>query len=122
MHLANATVHMFQYLTTSVVEPFLRAEVVDRLAAMLDYNLVALVGPKCTELKVRNPEKYFFNPKELLGHIIDIYLHLHRPLFVAAVAKDGRSYSRDLFEKAKRILRKTMIRSEVEMACVDTTG
>lgn len=50
--LGNETVHMLQYLTAEVVEPFMVNEVVDRLAAMLDYNLAQLVGPKCTELKV----------------------------------------------------------------------
>lgn len=45
---------MLQYLTAEVVEPFMVTEVVDRLAAMLDYNLAQLVGPKCTELKVRD--------------------------------------------------------------------
>lgn len=42
---------MLQYLSGEVVEPFMVNEVVDRLAAMLDYNLAQLVGPKCTELK-----------------------------------------------------------------------
>lgn len=52
--LGSETVHMLQYLTAEVVEPFMVTEVVDRLAAMLDYNLAQLVGPKCTELKVLN--------------------------------------------------------------------
>lgn len=52
--LGSETVHMLQYLTAEVVEPFMVTEVVDRLAAMLDYNLAQLVGPKCTELKVRD--------------------------------------------------------------------
>lgn len=43
------------YLTTDekIRVPFLKPYIVDRLAAMMNYNLAALVGPRCTELKVR---------------------------------------------------------------------
>jgi len=76
--LGNETVHMLNYMTGELVEPFLTPEIVDRLAAMLDYNLVTLVGPKRSELKVQNPEKYRFDPKQLLSELVDIYLHLAR--------------------------------------------
>jgi ubiquitin conjugation factor E4 B len=52
--LGNETVNMFQYLTAEerLLAPFMEPYIVERLAAMLDYNLTALVGPRCTELKV----------------------------------------------------------------------
>jgi ubiquitin conjugation factor E4 B len=50
--MSNETVHMLQYLTKEIADPFMVEEIVNRLAAMLDYNLSQLVGPKCTELKV----------------------------------------------------------------------
>ena len=124
--LGNETVHMLKYLTSEIVEPFLRPEIIDRLAAMLDYNLVQLVGPKCTELKVtwyrlflfshilaqvKNPEKYHFQPKTLLGEIVDIFLNLgKRSEFVQAVGRDGRSYRKEYFEKAAGILQRNGIR------------
>jgi len=49
---------------------------VDRLAAMLNFNLLQLCGKKCKTLKVPNPEKYGWDPKYLLDKITDIYLHL----------------------------------------------
>jgi len=54
MALGNETVHMLNYMTSDpqIVQPFMEPEIVERLAAMMDYNLTALVGPKCTELKV----------------------------------------------------------------------
>jgi ubiquitin conjugation factor E4 B len=52
MMLANETVYMFDYMTTEVIQPFLRPEIIDRLAAMLNYNIVQLVGPKSSDLKV----------------------------------------------------------------------
>lgn len=50
--LGNETVNMLSYLTVEIKEPFLTAEIVDRLATMLDYNLVILVGEKMSNLKV----------------------------------------------------------------------
>lgn len=102
---------MLNYMTSEVIEPFLVNEIVDRLAAMLDYNLVQLVGPKCTELKVKNPEKYHFQPRKLLSEIIDVYLHLNSDTFVEAVARDGRSYKKEYFSRAASILQKHGLKS-----------
>ncbi|KAJ3072802.1 hypothetical protein HDU98_002881 [Podochytrium sp. JEL0797] len=107
IQLSSETVNMLRYLTSEerVVDPFMAPYIVERLAAMLDYNLTTLVGPKCTELKVKDPEKYRFNPKSLLTKLADIFLHLaHRTEFVNAVAKDERSYKKDLFARAAEIL------------------
>ena len=90
MSLGRETVHMLQYLTgcSEMIDPFMAPEVVDRLATMLDFNLQALCGPRCSELKVKNPEKYRFNPKKLLDDLIEIFIHLgQRPEFILAVAK-----------------------------------
>ena len=120
MALGNETVHMLQYLTKEVVEPFMVSEVVDRLAAMLDYNLAQLVGPKCQELKVKNREKYHFQPRVLLSEIIDIYLHLNCPAFVEAVARDGRSYKKEYFSKAASILLKQHLTHADDVHALET--
>jgi len=39
-------------MSSVIVTPFLRPQILDRLVAMLNYNVVQLVGPKCQELKV----------------------------------------------------------------------
>lgn len=74
--LANEVVHMFAYVSKVAPAPFITAELVDRLAAMLNYNLSKLAGPECQNLKVEHPEKYKFEPKKLLNEITDIYLNL----------------------------------------------
>ncbi|RUS31621.1 ubiquitin elongating factor core-domain-containing protein [Jimgerdemannia flammicorona] len=117
--LGNETVHMLQYLTAEVVEPFMSPEIVERLAAMLDYNLAQLVGPKCMELKVKNPEKYHFRPRDLLGELIDIYLHLNCPDFVIAVARDERSYKKEWFRKASGILLKYGLKDNDAIATLE---
>ncbi|KAI9016597.1 ubiquitin elongating factor core-domain-containing protein [Hyaloraphidium curvatum] len=107
LSLGNETLHMLQYLTAeaAIVGPFMAPEVVDRLAAMMDFNLAALVGPRCTELKVQNPQKYRFDPKRMLSELVRTYLHLeHRDEFVQAVARDGRSYHKRHFDRAASIL------------------
>lgn len=86
--LAKETVDMFHYLTMDIKEPFLRPELVDRLASMLNFNLRQLCGPKCKNLKVRNMDKYGWEPRWLLSHIVDIYLHLDCDKFAAALAGD----------------------------------
>ncbi|CAG8676292.1 43969_t:CDS:10 [Gigaspora margarita] len=103
--LGNETVEMLVHMTSEVADPFLTPQMVERLAAMLDYNLKSLVGPKCTELKVRNPETYSFKPKELLSQLVKIYLNLcKRKEFVYAVARDKRSYDKKYFSKAASVL------------------
>jgi ubiquitin conjugation factor E4 B len=103
--LGRSTVELLKVFTAETKAPFMMPEIVDRLAAMLDYNLQALVGPKCQELKVRNPEKYKFKPRELLGDIVQVFMNLSdEPVFVGAVAGDGRSYSKELFKRAEEIV------------------
>nr|AEK06332.1 UBE4B-II splice isoform II [Danio rerio] len=111
--LATETVDMFHILTKQVQKPFLRPELGPRLAAMLNYNLQQLCGPKCRDLKVENPEKYGFEPKKLLDQLTDIYLQLDCPRFAKAIADDQRSYSRELFEEVISKMRKAGIKSTI---------
>ncbi|KAH9947558.1 ubiquitin elongating factor core-domain-containing protein [Amylocystis lapponica] len=114
--LGNSTVGMLKAFTGETKEPFMVPEIVDRLAAMLDYNLDALVGPRCQDLKVENPEKYKFNIKQLLSDILQVFLNLsEQGEFVRAVAGDGRSYRKELFESAARIASKRVLKSDVEI-------
>lgn len=93
---------MFHYLSEGVQDPFLQPELADRLAAMLDAVLEQLTnGPKCKNLKVKNPEKYGWEPKWLLSHIIDIYLHLDGDKMAKAIANDERSFKLETFQVKK---------------------
>lgn len=113
--LARETVDMLEYLTVEIKEPFLRAELVDRLASMLNFNLQQLCGPKCKNLKVRRPEKYGWEPRRLLSQLVDIYLHLDSPQFHAALAADERSFRKELFEEASVRLAKSCIKTPTEI-------
>ncbi|KAF8895484.1 ubiquitin conjugation factor E4 [Infundibulicybe gibba] len=114
--LGRSTVELLKIFTAETKAPFMMPEIVDRLAAMLDYNLHALVGPKYQELKVREPEKLKFNPRALLSDLIQVFLNLaDQPEFVLAVARDGRSYSQDLFERLAGVAIRRGLKSEAEI-------
>jgi ubiquitin conjugation factor E4 B len=113
--LAAETVDMFHYLTKDIKEPFYRPELVDRLAAMLNFNLQQLCGSKCKNLKVKNPEKYGWDPKRLLDQLTDIYIHLNSEPFAQAVAGDERSYKKELFEDAMSRMKKALKKTDLQI-------
>ncbi|KAI0479441.1 ubiquitin conjugation factor E4 [Xylariaceae sp. FL0804] len=109
MQLVNDTMGMMKLFTETLRDAFTMPEIVVRLANMLNYNLVTLVGPKRGQLKVEDARKYHFDPKSLLSDFIDVYLNLGtRPSFIEAVAEDGRSYKPENFEAAARLLQKSL--------------
>ncbi|KAI0322359.1 ubiquitin elongating factor core-domain-containing protein [Amylostereum chailletii] len=114
--LGSSTVNLLKVFTAEIKEPFMVPEIVDKLAAMLDYNLDVLVGPKCQDLKVKDKEKYYFKPRELLRTLLQVYLNLgEQSEFTRAVANDGRSYKKELFEKAAGISARTSMLSPTEI-------
>jgi ubiquitin conjugation factor E4 B len=102
--------------TAETKDAFMMPEIVDRLAAMLDYNLDLLAGPKCQNLKVADPKTVAFEPRNLLRMIMSVYLNLcTKSEFVGAVARDGRSYSKATFAKASGIASRYMLKSPPEL-------
>ena len=56
---------------------------------MLNFNLYQLCGPRCVNLKVKNPKEYNFEPKRLLDLLTSIYLNLsNQERFAEALAND----------------------------------
>jgi ubiquitin conjugation factor E4 B len=70
-----------------------------------------------SELKVADPTRYAFKPKRLLAGLAQIYLNLaNETEFIRAVANDGRSYSKELFERFTRTLKHRAIVTDAEVA------
>lgn len=91
-------------------DAFMQSEIVGRLASMLDFNLDLLAGTRMQELKIKDPQRAGFNPRELLKKILHVYLNLaRREEFVKAIAADGRSYRKETFTKATAIAYKYML-------------
>jgi ubiquitin conjugation factor E4 B len=106
--LGRETTRMLHYITRDVAKHFMRPELRDRLAAMLNYFLVQLAGPNYQALRVKNLEKYNFKPRWLLKVIATTYLNfVNFEEFPAAVARDGRSFNVTIFEEAGNLLLKT---------------
>ncbi|WFD25906.1 RING-type E3 ubiquitin transferase [Malassezia nana] len=114
--LGHAFLRLLILFTKETSASFMMPEIVERLAAMLDYNLDVLVGPRCQELKVQDPKKVGFDPKNLLSEILSVFLNLasHHE-FVVAIARDGRSYRREIFSKAASIAQRFMLKSPVDI-------
>ena len=105
---------MLHYMTKTQARLFTRPEIIERLAAMLNYFLVRLAGPKYNELKVKDPAKYNFQPRWLLKKIATTYLNfVNFPDFPGAVAADGRSYDPEVFKEAAAVLLRTKLIDEV---------
>lgn len=117
MQLTNETISMMKLFSESLSASFTMPEIVDRVAAMVDYTLDTIVGPKSANLKVEDPRKYQFHPKMLLSEFIDIYLNLSvQESFIDAVARDGRSYKPSNFDAAIRILTRHAVKSSEDIA------
>jgi ubiquitin conjugation factor E4 B len=102
--------------TGSTRAPFVSSEIVDRLAAMLNYVLEQLAGKRSSNLKTKDLSKYGFDPKETLSQVLQIYVNLStEPAFVQAIASEGRSYSKDLFDRALKIASERVLKSTDEL-------
>lgn len=105
--MGKQTINTLRLLTSEVVSIFIHPTMVERIAAMLNYFLLHLVGPKNRALKVRDMDEYEFKPQDLVTGICTIYINLgENEAFWKAVATDGRSYSPELFRKAADVLYK----------------
>ncbi|KAF4532161.1 hypothetical protein B566_EDAN002222 [Ephemera danica] len=74
--LGRETIHMLEMITSEIQSLFCHPTMVDRIAAMLNYFLLQLVGPKSKSLKVHNMKEFEFDPGRIVLDICRIYTHL----------------------------------------------
>eukprot|EP00027_Filamoeba_sp_ATCC50430_P013678 CAMPEP_0168577114 /NCGR_PEP_ID=MMETSP0413-20121227/20610_1 /TAXON_ID=136452 /ORGANISM="Filamoeba nolandi, Strain NC-AS-23-1" /LENGTH=281 /DNA_ID=CAMNT_0008610839 /DNA_START=167 /DNA_END=1012 /DNA_ORIENTATION=+ len=111
--LANETVLLFNFLSQNVKEPFLSPELVERIAQMINYFVFHLAGPKSLELKVKDPQRFHFDPRFLLGKLVEIYLHFcDDDNFMNAVVQDARSFKLEVLHKVSSVLRRSNLLPE----------
>ncbi|KAL6133882.1 hypothetical protein ACLB2K_066115 [Fragaria x ananassa] len=65
MIFANEDLSILAFTSEQITAPFLLPEMVERVASMLNYFLLQLVGPKRNSLKLTDPEKYEPDLKQL---------------------------------------------------------
>ena len=123
MGLTRESMETLILFTETLSGPFTMPEIVQRLADMLDYNLDSMVGPKSSNLKVKDKESYGFHPQQLLSDILSVYINLAvRPSFVQAIARDGRSYKPENFSEATRIMQRFASKSPDELRLWQSLG
>lgn len=103
--LGRDTINILKLITTTIKEIFCHVSMVDRVAAMLNYFLLNLVGPKKGNFKVKDKKEFEFDPAHTVMDICRIYVNLSESdEFCLAVSQDGRSYSDELFDYAEQVL------------------
>ncbi|XP_067010286.2 ubiquitin conjugation factor E4 A [Anabrus simplex] len=103
--LGRETIHTLEFLTSEITSIFCHPTMVERIAAMLNYFLLHLVGPNKKNFKVKDQKEYEFNPAGIVMDICKIYVHLYKSdAFCLAVSQDGRSYNPKLFSLAEDVL------------------
>ncbi|CAF1260110.1 unnamed protein product [Adineta steineri] len=99
------TLIILNMITQNIQSIFCHPAISERLAAMLNYFLQHLVGPKRRNLKVRDLNEYLFEPSKLVAKVTDIYLNFAEyDQFCSAVSNDGMSYNEQLFPQAIEVL------------------
>jgi len=96
--LGEETMTLFETFTHDAPDVFRTEMYGERIAAMLNNNLLQLCGPKCTELKVEKPKRFNYNPKKTVEQIINVYLNLNSDTFCKCIAYDERSYTPEKFD------------------------
>jgi len=107
--MGDDTMDMFGYLTRDVPQPFYHDPLGDRVASMLNHNLLELCSPQCAGLIVREGKRRFhWDPRHLLEQIVNVYLNLASHEFAECIAGDERSYNPDKFEIAVNRIKKVL--------------
>ena len=92
-------------VTMNCKDPFVSEELGEKFAQALNFCLDQITTEKGLKFKIKEPERFHFEPKELLVNIISMYSNMCKiDKFKQNVVKDGRSYSDETFEKAVKIL------------------
>lgn len=103
--LGRDTTRTLVRLTSDAPYIFCHPTMVDRVASMLNYFLLNLVGPNKKNFKVKDQKEFEFDPASTVKDICRMYVELgNNERFCAAVSDDGRSYSPQLFSLAETVL------------------
>ncbi|RVE45348.1 hypothetical protein evm_009977 [Chilo suppressalis] len=103
--LGRDTTRTLARLTAHAPRVFCHPTLVERVASMLNYFLLHLVGPNKKSFKVKDMKEFEFDPASTVRDICRMYVELgSNERFCAAVSDDGRSYSPQLFTLAEAVL------------------
>ena len=116
IYLASAALEILKAFVGEAKDAFSAPDIAAQLAMMLNRVLEPLAGPSCQNLSVRHPDKYRWDPKAMLGDVINFYLLLsEEDAFGQAMAADREGCQTDLFDRACHIVRRRSIWSDTEV-------
>eukprot|EP00355_Strombidium_rassoulzadegani_P010591 CAMPEP_0168619708 /NCGR_PEP_ID=MMETSP0449_2-20121227/6747_1 /TAXON_ID=1082188 /ORGANISM="Strombidium rassoulzadegani, Strain ras09" /LENGTH=364 /DNA_ID=CAMNT_0008660663 /DNA_START=238 /DNA_END=1329 /DNA_ORIENTATION=- len=105
LQLSNVVIQLLSKVTNYCQEPFVSQELGEKFANAINYCLDQLTTQKGLKFKISNPERFHFQPKVLLQHLIKIYANMSQlQSFQSFVVADGRSYSDETFAKSLRVI------------------
>jgi len=106
------TIRIFVKVAATVPSSLMLPHIADRVAASVDGMLARLVGKQARQIKLPEPQKYSFDPKGLLKDLVTVFVDIYegsRDNFVAAVARDQRSFSEEVFHRGCSIVEREQL-------------
>ena len=92
-------------ITDAFRKILLSNEIISRFIETLNFYLKKMVGKESKDLKVKDPEKYGFDPVKILLKISEVYAcYFNEPEFIKFISYDEDSYDPKLMDKMISIL------------------
>lgn len=108
LQLSNMVIMLVSKVSGTCQNEFISEELGEKFAQAVNFCLDQLTTQKGLKFKIKNPERFFFEPKELLVNLINMYANMaDLEVFRKNVVSDGRSYSDETFAKAVKIINST---------------
>jgi len=104
LQLSNMVIQLLAKVTKHCPEPFVSKDLGEKFAQAINFCLDQLTTQKGLKFKIKDPERFYFEPKSLLVNLITMFANMaHFEKFRESVVQDARSYSDETFAKALKI-------------------
>ena len=105
MQLSNMVIQLLAQVTKNCPDFFVSSDLGEKFSQAVNFCLDQLTTQKGLKFKIKSPERFHFEPKELLINLIAMYVNMgHLEKFRQNCVTDARSYSDETFEKAVSIV------------------
>lgn len=107
---------LFMHILDERPDLFLVEEMISNFVRVLNCNLKVIIGPRCTDLVIKSPKQYGFDPKDLLRRIVMIYITIRSDRFVEMVANDKMYFDIGFFRRALEICESKYLINESQVS------
>jgi len=103
--LSNGVISLLVKVTQYCRDPFISKDLGQKFANAINFCVDQLTTQKGLKFKIADPQRFKFEPKQLLANLICMYANMGvEQSFKEFVVSDGRSYSDETFAKAVKII------------------